>query len=437
MGFNDKIRRMTTIFIVTTLVLLIINNVLRVDFNRFVYVGLYTLLFVLSRKEEIVEMLCFFFPLTFIIPVVPYIFLIAFLILVVKNKFIIQLRSAFIITFFFILELTAHYLYGISDTNRMGGYLLAMGIMFYLIYEDEMLLDYKRCLVLYSYGVLVLCVLYLEDAIIQAPLNWMTMLASGTLRFGGSVNSVFDDMVIELNANSLAYSALTGTTTSIVVLQEFSKFSFMKRIYFIVQTIFVTLVGALTVSRSWLLVMLVILLLLFLSKSNNLNSIIKRIVFALLFFIVIALVLMQGNNVIINAFLNRFTTNDIQTAGGRTDILFDYMNYFFEKTTFVWLGTGVTDYIDVIGMWQSLHMGMQQILICLGIPGAIIFVISVIKPIMFAVHSNVSLVYWLPIISVFLFTQTIQFLNPWPLMLPYVIGVFSLRYGAINKEQLN
>lgn len=419
----------TSFFILTVLILLIINYVFSVSLNEFVYVVFFSVLFSLSRKENIIEMLCFFFPLSPLISSVTYIWLIVLAIMVVKSGLIIKKSRSLIILFFVVLELVAHYLYGISDTNRMGGYLLCMAVMIYLIYEDDPCIDYENCLILYSWGAFSLCAFYLENAMAHSPSGWMAMMAAGSLRIGGVVHSAFEGMTIDINANTLAYLALTGTVTSIVLFRNKAILNDLHRILFIFQMIFVTVIGALTVSRSWLLVIAICAILLYMSQKKTKNTMLKYLLIILLIILSGAVIFSQGNNFIVNAFVKRFTNGEMKTGAGRTEIFEQYMTLFWADDRFIWLGTGVTDYREVINMWQSMHMGLQQILICLGVPGAIVFLISVIKPVAFAIKERLSLLYWIPFVAIVLFTQTIQFLNPWLIMLPYVIGVYTLKYG--------
>ena len=127
----------TIIFSVLTLLLLLGDITIGLEVNEFIYVAVFVTIFALSKKENIIEMLCFFFPLSFHVSSVTYIWLAVLFILIVKDRFRFQVRRTAIIAFFSLLELLAHYLYEISDVNRMGGYLLCMALMFYLIYEEK------------------------------------------------------------------------------------------------------------------------------------------------------------------------------------------------------------------------------------------------------------------------------------------------------------
>ena len=86
-------------------------------------------------------------------------------------------------------------------------------------------------------------------------------------------------------------------------------------------------------------------------------------------------------------------------------------------------------------MQYAMHNATEQIIVCLGIPCGIAFIFMLAKPVVKFVKSKISLLYWLPIIGIVFFLQSIQFLNPSQLMLTYVIGIFALKFGLQEREK--
>lgn len=422
------------LFAVLIMAILAVEKLAGLSINEFVYVGVFAILFLNAKFSSVVEMICFFMPLAFLVSSIAYIWLVTLVVLIAKSNFKIKANRVAIIFFFTCLELLAHFLYGISNVNRMGGYILSMALIFYLLYDSHANLNYERCVKLYSYGAFGLCLLFLLNAIVNAPNNWMQLMASGMLRFGSTVNSKFGAMTVNLNANTLAYYSLTGLTTSLVVSNSVNQMSQIEKCFYWFQLLFVTVVGMLTVSRSWLLSVVVCMMLYIISKMNTPKRFFKYTLIVIVAVLVGFILFAQDGIPIVEAFVSRFTNSEMATGSGRTDIFAEYMNVFMSSERFQLFGTGVTDYIEVTGMWQSMHMGLEQIVICLGMPGAGIFLIVLMKPIIKMFRFKVNLLYWIPIISVVLFTQTIQFLNPNLLMLPFAIGCYSLKAGIPNKK---
>ena len=118
----------------------------------------------------------------------------------------------------------------------------------------------------------------------------------------------------------------------------------------------------------------------------------------------------------------------MESGGNRTNIFRKYMEVFFVNSRFVFLGAGVTQTNAVTGMGASMHNGLQQILVCCGSLGFLLYMYALGTPVVKTCSKRkIPLVYWLPLLSVIAFTQTIQFLNPMMLMLPYAIGIYSLK----------
>ena len=434
-------KRNINLFIIVLTGMFILDKLAGIALPDFLYVIVIALFFAFSDFESIIYKLCYMFPLSFLFESIAYIWLITLAMLMVKaawksdssrKTFKIQPGRSILILFFILLEFNAHRLYGISDTNRMGGYMLTVALLLYLLYDKRAQLDYLYSIKLYIYGTFALCALFIINAMINAPSNWVALLASGMLRFGGTVNSKFGAMTVNLNANTLAYFSIVGVASSLSIMDSFNNMRVGERIIYIAQFALVSVIGMLTVSRSWVLAMAIILLLFFFSQMKTPRKAITVLVATVVIGLFVFMVFSQGSSSILNAFVARFTNGEVKTLAGRTDIYSDYMKAFNSNGRFMLFGTGVTDYVDVTGMWQSLHNGLQQILICLGIPGAIVFLIALLRPILTKENRQSDLVHWLPFVAVVTFTQTIQFLNPNLLMLPFVIGLYGIRNGIEN-----
>ena len=134
------------------------------------------------------------------------------------------------------------------------------------------------------------------------------------------------------------------------------------------------------------------------------------------------------NPELLAGFETRFTDDTMETGGSRTGIFQRYMEVYFSDFRFVLFGTGVTQGNVVAGMSGSMHNGTQQILVCCGLVGFVLYMVVLFGAALKAsVGKKIHLVYWMPLLSVVVFTQTIQFLNPTMLMLPFVAGIYGLK----------
>lgn len=389
---------------------------------------------IMMTINEVYSFLAFLVPLAATFNA-PYVWLTSLMILLFKRK---TLRVTTLIMWAIVIgqEIVAHYLYGVSNSNRMIGYLVTVVFLLYLINDSDEKVNYKLCLKRFVLGVSVLFILYMFNVYVEKGASFVGKLILGSVRFGGTSSDTFSGLVIQLNANTIAYYSIAAIACVLTLLGHGENNKPLKILYRL-SLIECAFIGALTISRSWFLVTAVCCFMYLLSCSSNPIRFLKRSAI-LLTIAVIAFFLLSTRTAILDSFYLRFHSANVETAGGRTTITSQYLRSFWNNTAFFFLGSGVTDYTVVMKQGMSLHMGIMQIICCMGIIVATIFIGNLSAPVVGAVRNKVKLIYWLPIIVVVAFTQTIQFLNPYMLMLPYAIGVYALRMGAAlgNQEEM-
>ena len=95
----------------------------------------------------------------------------------------------------------------------------------------------------------------------------------------------------------------------------------------------------------------------------------------------------------------------------------------------------MVEYRTILNVFNSIHNATQQIIVCLGIPGSVLYLIALLLPVFKVIRHKVELVYWIPFLGIVVFLQSIQFLNPSMFMLTYVPAIYCLRYGAGDVYQ--
>ena len=151
---------------------------------------------------------------------------------------------------------------------------------------------------------------------------------------------------------------------------------------------------------------------------------------------VFAAAVLSLNPELLDSITKRFELANFATAGGRTPLFEAYNNYFLNAPLWRQLfGVGVVDYKEICGLWNSMHNGFQQVLVCLGIIGAAVFVAYFLYLFWYSVKGqSPSLMNYLPLIAGLCFVQSIQLLNPWPLMMPFMCGFMALRIPQPEKK---
>lgn len=402
--------------------MLILRDVSGMSINKFIYFGFTVALMAIASYQTMVYMICFMLPLVCGLPGT-YIMPCALVLLIMKKGKVkaIQFVGIFGIL---LLELIAALWYPSLKFADLINYVSFAAMMVFLV-QDDAVVDYRQCVKLYLLGTLVLCGVIMWVTFADAPKNWMRLFAEGQFRIGeGREESV--GIKLSLNANSLAYYSLVGIFCSFLLMENTTA---GRKLWCFAGVLLFTSVGFLTLSRSWVLIFGVCLLLYILSKMRSP----KHLLVALLTIgamIALAVYISGKNPELLAGFETRFNDDTVESGGSRTYIFQKYMDVYFSNFRFVLLGTGVTQGNVVAGMAGSMHNGTQQILVCCGLVGFVLYMIVLLSATLkVGPGKRISLVYWLPLISVVVFTQTIQFLNPTMLMLPYIIGVYALKMG--------
>lgn len=408
-------------------ILLILRDINGISVNKFIYFGYAVAFMAVANYQTLVQMICFILPLVCGLPGT-YIMPCAFLLLLIKRGDF-KLVQIIPVMGILLMELFAAFWYPSTGFAAIIHYVFFAAVMIFLIQEDK-LVDYDKCIVLYLLGTVILCYVILNAAFANAPRNWLTLFAEGQFRIGDSHVGT-SQMTLKLNANSMAYYSLVGIACSLLLAE---KRSGVKKVWYIMLVVFFAIVGFLTLSRSWLLVTGICFLLYVISKLRRPRHFIPLLLVIVAIGALVSLIF-NKNPELLAGFNSRFDGETVEGAGGRIKIFENYMRAYFSDIRFVLFGTGVTQYSTVAGMAGSIHNGTQQILVCCGIVGFVLYMVVLITPVLrVRCGRKLSMVYWLPLISIVMFVQTIQFLNPMMLMLPYVVGVYALRVGEQKNE---
>lgn len=356
--------------------------------------------------------------------------LLASVFLLIKLK-IIKISQVFMICFVIFMELYASRYYPDSNHAEIFPYLACSAVLFLMILIDYDI-DYRKCVMFYFIGIVAAIGISLIGSVASGGLTASTLVSSRG-HIGSSLVSV-DGARLSFNANTYAYYCIAGMTCGFVLIKNTKSVNMKK--FIMILTYLLLFAGVFSVSRTFLLVAALCVFLYVISETNNVKRIAK---FGILILIIViaGLYILESNSAIINAWVFRFTGEDIETGGQRVTLFRQYMDVFWSNERLQWFGAGVTQYRGVTNVYNSMHNSLQQILVCLGIPGCVIYLIALASPIIKLRHEKISLLFWLPFIGCVIFLQSIQFLNPCMFIPTYITCIFSLRMGRANIWEEN
>lgn len=378
-------------------------------------VGLMAALMLLLPYKQCVSFVFFVLPLTCGIP--GYSMLVAYIILILKSK-IINIWQIIPPICIVLLEFWHVCRYDFeSSLVAVFSFSSFILVFFYLIFNRDNRVSNIDCIKLYVIGAIIASLIVILKL---GSSHGFEELLLGSLR--GGVRSNAEQQLIgqfDLNANSMAFYSITAFSCLLIGRKAYS----MKQVNYLLCMIASILVGIISFSRTWILVAILAILLYIIIKHKN----IKTIVFSLLFagLVVYAVPIFFDN--LMEVFIGRFTLDNMETGGGRAVIFDVYHNAFINNPKFYIGGTGVVHYTEVVGYPLAMHSGFQQLYVCCGMIGVFVFAVSALYYKKRYVTRKIPLLFYIPLISCLIFDQSIQFLNPYYLMFPFIPAVYILQ----------
>jgi hypothetical protein len=399
--------------------IIILRDILLVNIPSIALSLMFVSVMVLLPYEKLMSFVFFMFPLLTGIP--GYIMTFAYIILLIKGPRLVN-SQVIPVVLVIILELLNESYRGLPGLySGMLSFISFIAVFFYFLnISPKRNLDIKLCLLMYSVGVtFTILVIYFN----LISMNELEMVLSGELRKGamGVANNSIDTMKghLAMNANTIGYYALT--------VLAITTYSIKYKLYSSIITIplfTVALIGGLlSFSRSFFLCVLAFFFFLFvLSKWKGkvqLTIMITIVVLLALFFF------SEFFTSIFNVMIVRAQNDNIETGGERTLLFNAYNMAWIQNVFYVLFGAGVISHRETMNLMNSMHSGLQQIWVCLGVIGLGTFTFPVIRAV-----KKTPLLILLPFLITLLYDQSIQFLNPYPMMLPMLPVIMIPRLFA-------
>jgi hypothetical protein len=361
----------------------------------------------------------FFFMIPFMCSMHGGVFLPILISFVLKSKKynVYQLLFPFIIIIIELLHLISYQFK--VDFGIFGMYSIVILLFFVFLFRDNITNEeIKKSIKLYIIGTILVSISIVVIAVITYS---FIDIFIGVYRIGGDTDSDIKIGYTKMNANTLAYFVITAFS-----LLLYTKDLFNNKIIKILLLTILTILGILSASRTFILLFGLLLVFYFLSSHRFKERI---------YFIIISASLIVSAYLIfptyVDSFIERYTKRFEETdlTGGRNNLFKDYNEFMLDNPDRLIYGTGAVHYKVVCKQSNSIHNGTQQIYVCYGIIGVIIFifVIIIFKCRYIKYLSRIRIRNYIPFFTCFLFDQSIQFLIPYVLMLPFLVSVLPLR----------
>lgn len=413
------------LYIVTILVSLLVlaRDCFGIGVNKYLFLVIYAVAYSVLDSGRIASLFAFTIPLSYGLPNT-YLIVMTCLFFIYKQRDTFNCRYLLFPLILSIQELISLFWCDANGVSAEMAYISALFILVFVTSEKKS--DASQFLRMYLLGVAVAIGIVIINT---ASVYGLMETLSGEIRIGGDFDKELatknaGDIQLRFNANEIAYHSLVALSCGLVLFHRTNGHRFQ----LLVCSLVCILGGFLSVSRTWMIfipILIIVQLLISFGKHGYLRR--GIVLSALLIFF--ALWILSSNPTLADSISTRFAQGDFSTAGGRT-LLFDAYNNFFVNAP-LWrqlFGVGVINYKEVCGLWNSMHNGFQQVLVCLGFFGSICFIAYFICMYLDSIKGrSPSLMNHLPLFACLGFVQSIQLLNPWPLMLPFLCAFMALR----------
>ena len=253
------------------------------------------------------------------------------------------------------------------------------------------------------------------------------LIVSGSYRIGQV--ELLDETVtgiFSINANGIALMAMLAISLTMLLYNR----RYLSNVIAILLMIYYSIIGLLTVSKTFILVYIGwwCLYICWYSVANNRN-IFKTVALIIAFFVAVRIL---WNTDIVQNIIIRFDVNDLTT--GRIDVAGEYLDFMRHNNVASVFGIGLQNVTGKTALVHVPHNAILEIFVCfggIGIIAYIIFFLSLITTGIYiqrrgdnTIHS--FFINLIPFIVFFIFIQSLQFLR-----INYIYASIAVAFAAM------
>ena len=410
--FEDKTEKRLSLFILMLSVILFIRDVADIEVSQIFILGLMAMPVVFLPFSKLLYYTIFVCAI--VKGVNAYIMPLLLVALIFKNPRNSVAQFAFVIFLLVIEFFDSLHILLIRDYFFYASFL---GLFYFILFQDTSEIDANKCLKYFCCG-LSLTLVVVTISIFRNPLD---MIFREEIRAAMGAESQSEGSHFILNANEYAYYAISLLGILLLGKKRLKLPVWLYSLFLILSL----LSGILSQSRTFIILASCILII-YLLQSD-----LKRKLITIIAIITIGFITVTYYNDFINSafdgILMRFESSNFETAGNRTVLFKEYNDFFLQNPQYLLSGTGAIYYKDVARCSNSIHNAIQQIYVCYGVIGCIIFFYTIIWFLRKYKRKSTTIIDYIPLLASVAFIQSIQFLNPYHLMLPVAVAAYSLK----------
>lgn len=320
------------------------------------------------------------------------------------------------------------YLYYNSFKNNILYLAAYMFFVCYAVANKVFIGSEENFILAYSFGTLFAV---LSVAIREINTLGLDYIITYGVRFGN--NTEQNSPVTNFNSNEMGLYCAVAVALLLVL------FSVRSRILSLILAVSISMIGFLSISRSYLVVIVAVWLYYFLFSGIKIKSIFSILIIFALGIAALHRFVPELSEWAMNFLFERADAAKTDGMGGRTDIIALYFNLLFSSLWSVLFGFS-TGYTTTSGSTTAAHNGFQEILVCWGMIG-FVFAVSwliILYRQMFKMpqaQKNNKILRALPLVAFWLFIMTIQLFTMFNYLFVMLISMVSITLTSEDKDK--
>ncbi|GEM_PF-1545224 len=358
--------------IIAELLLLFCRDFAGMQITKYAFIILTTGALLLSDKKRMYEIIAFLIPLFAGMPgtLISCIALLIVLGKSFKSKIKIDSKGLVFCLAILIIELLSAFrgYFGIADYIRFAGPFL---LTFLFIFDRSEEYDNYKISRNYILGLVIAVVDVVGQMIIRYGISIVLIMDVRIGDIASLSGETSEGMSFAYNSNQLGIMCAVAAMMCLILIIRY------KIKYYILPVVLFLMVGTMTQSRTFLVVLLLGIIMFIILGNDSPGKAIKKVLILLTGISVSLLLIIKLLPKYLQTFISRFKEADI--FNGRGEITSSYWQEFFNHIDRWPIGVGLQNYSEKYGIFASVHFGMQEVTVTWGIIGLILVILILIR----------------------------------------------------------
>lgn len=415
------------------MVLFFIRYGLQVDFSAVFLLIVALLIVCLGNTDEVIAICMCCIPMYTAIDY-NYVLLLAILKIIIFNIKQIKIDCLFLFFCLMVLWEMMHSIFVELSIQQIVANFMPIFLLLLIYCLKLRKFDYEFIGIKYAIFTLLTSITLFVRVIIDC--NWNFFYAIQRIERLGNISENAEVIGGNINPNSLGIMCVMAIT---ILLQIY--IHKMRKKEFIIYIVALVILGLLTQSRTYIVLLLLMYLLFMFNSMNNVKIFLKMIGRMSVGIAVCSVIMMIFFPSLLESFIARWFEDDL--SNGRIDIMMESLKTIYSKLSILFFGIGMTDYSKNVLNYVSIapHDVFSELIMIWGIPGAFLLIWFMVLIIIRTNVTKRTLVNYIPLIIILTKTIAGHLITSAYTMLLLSLAILSIMYNfdeyKVSKLDVN